>query len=383
MKSSIKITGIVAGLLLILAGCHNRVSDNGAEQAYRATDTSFRMHVSYAKWFRIRYENSTKVIDIIDPWDSTHIMVTYVFLEGGRTPEKKIPGVAYIDVPVKSMACQFTPQLGFAEKLGIIDQITGMSRPDFIFNPVIRERIREKKIALFGEPNNPDLERLLAINPQILIVSPFKDNRYERIRKAGITLAIDASYMEESPLGRAEWIKFIASFFGKDLAANRIFDSIATNYLAIKKQVAGIRERPTIMSGKKFQDNWYISGGKSYMAQFLNDAGFDYIWNDLRITGSIPIDFETVYKRAAQCAYWSFIESPTGPYSYDQIMAEYAPYADFPAFKERHIIMCDTGKTPYYETGIMEPDIILSDFVRVAHPEILPGYDPVYFKLLQ
>jgi iron complex transport system substrate-binding protein len=365
------------------SSCNRLSPPADKESSITVTDTSFRSHVKYAKGFRIKYSKDSKIIDIIDPWDSTHLMVTYIFIQRSNKPEHKIPGAAYIEVPVTTMACQFTPQIGFAQKLGILNKITGMSRPDFIFNSYIKERIKNGKIALFGEPNNPDIERLLAINPQILIVSPFKDNRYEKIRKAGITLAIDASYMEESPLGRAEWIKFIASFFSLDLAADRIFDSIEQNYLQIRQKVTTMPYKPTIFSGKKFQDNWYVAGGKSYMAQFLEDAGFDYIWKDLQISGSVPMDFESVYQRAANCQYWSFIENKTGPYSYDEIQSEFALYADFLAFRDHHVIMCNVNKTPYYEIGILEPDKILSDLVTIAHPELLPGYNPLYFKLLK
>jgi iron complex transport system substrate-binding protein len=379
----IKRTGFAAAIALLLFACHNTAPTEEKAGAIKLTDSAFRSRVKYARGFKIRYTADSKIIELTDPWDTTKIMVTYVFIPRGSNPEKKVQGAAYIEIPVSTMACQFTPQIGFAQKLGILNKITGMSRPDFIFNKSVRELIDSKKIALFGEPNDPDVERLLAINPEILVVSPFKDNRYEKVRKSGITLAIDASYMEESPLGRAEWIKFIASFFALDNSADRIFDSIADRYLEIKDKVARTRERPTIFNGKKFQDNWFIAGGKSYMAQFLNDAGFDYIWNDIRTAGSIPMDFESVYQRAANCQYWSFIESKKGIYSYEEIQGEFAPYSDFLAFRDRHILMCNVGETPYYESGIMEPDIILSDFVKIAHPELLPDYKPVYFKLLK
>jgi len=194
----------------------------------------------------------------------------------------------------------------------------------------------------------------------------------------------DASYMEDSPLGRAEWIKFEATFTNQDKLADKIFTNIAQNYTKLCQRVAQTTTRPTVFTDKKFGDIWYVAGGRSYMGRFLGDAGADYLWKDLNQSGSMPYTFEKVYAKAVKADYWLIkYNDMRVDLTYETLKNEYPLYANFKAFRQKHIFTINTAKTPYYEAGPMEPDKVLADLVAVFHPELLPGYKPTYYYSLQ
>ncbi|NOQ26051.1 MAG: ABC transporter substrate-binding protein [Bacteroidales bacterium] len=368
-------------LILFVFSCkpkHVETSQNN--ESSKIISTSYP---KYAKGFHIEYYDNYKILELINPWDTTRIMYRYLLIPKGMKNIPRVPESVIIETPINSIACLFTTQLAFIKKLGVTNKLTGMSRIEYVKDSTIRDRIEKGEIIQFGEPENPDSEKLIAIDPDILMVSPFRDNKYQHIESAGIPLAVNGSYMEATPLGRAEWIKFVAYFFEMENDANQIFNEIEKQYLEVKNKVEDVDSKPSIFTGRKFSQVWHVVGNNSYMANYLKDAGFDYIWKDLDFYGSVPYEFESVYEKAAHADYWSFIEYNEAEIRYSHIKKDFSSYADFDAFKNKQIIICNSKETPYFENGILEPHLVLSDFVKVAHPDILPDYKPKYFKLLK
>ena len=188
--------------------------------------------------------------------------------------------------------------------------------------------------------------------------------------------------MEEHPLGRAEWVKFMARFFGKEQRANFYFDSLVNCYQKLARVSQSAKTKPTVFSGKPYQGIWYVSPGNSYMAKLFADAGARYLFADKQEQGAIPLDFETVYKKAANADFWVMIENYEGQYTYSILQHEYAPFGDFNAFRNRRIVFCNTNKSTYYDEGMLQPDRLLADFIKAFHPELLPDYKPAYFSML-
>lgn len=378
-KSNIHL--IILMLILITFACKqkhdNTIHESGSNKVIS------EVYPKYAKGFHIKYYDGYKVLEVINPWDTTLIMYRYLLVQKGAKEIPDVPNSVTIETPINSIACLFTTQLAFIKKLGVSDKLVGMSRITYVKDSTIKSKIEKGEIIQFGEPENPDTEKLIAINPDILMVSPFRENKYQHIESAGIPLAVNGSYMETSPLGRAEWIKFTAYFFETENVANQIFNDIEKQYQDIKNKVSEIDSKPSIFTGRKFNQVWHVAGAKSYMGQYLKDAGFDYLWKDLNTNGSVPYEFESVYEKAAHADYWAFIEYRENEISYSQIKNDFSSYADFDAFKNRRIIICNSKETPYFEDGILEPHLVLSDFVKVAHPEIIPDYTPKYFKILK
>ena len=147
--------------------------------------------------------------------------------------------------------------------------------------------------------------------------------------------------------------------------------------------MATTKERPTILSGEMHGGNWYAVGGKNYLAQIFRDAGADYIIHDEN-TGGVPIEFESLYAKAANADYWRILNSFHGDFSYDALEKSETRNKLFKAFKERKVIYCNMKRTAYYEISPVEPDKVLADFVAIFHPELMPkDYKPTFYKLLK
>ena len=367
---------ILTTIVAFFCSCNHPLqkSDNNAQNIIKP---------KYAKGFYIIKNNDLLEAFVKDPWDSTKTLAHYVFVRKNDRNSISVNGATIVKTPCQSVACLSSPEIGFITRLGLIETITGISQKEYIKEPKIVDRIAADKIIDLGPFEAYNTEKLMALNPEVLFAAPFKDNKYGKIIQTGIPMAYCASYMEESPLGRAEWIKFIALFFDKYDEACSIFDTIENNYTKASEIAKRADNKPVVFTGKLYQSIWYISGLKSYMAQYFIDAGAKYAWDDKNHAGSDePANFEQVYERCNAADFWVILEYATNGYSYQKLQSENENYKNFSAFQKRNIVFCNTNLTAYYDKGIIEPDVILKDFIAIFHPDLLPNYVPTYFKRL-
>lgn len=184
-------------------------------------------------------------------------------------------------------------------------------------------------------------------------------------------------------MGQAEWIKFVGLLIGEEEKANKIFNEIEQKYNDLKRLTARVEHRPVVLSGEIHGGTWYAVGGQSFLAQVFEDAGADYFLKDDPRSGGVYLDFETVYNQADQADYWRILNSYPGQYTYETLLAQDERYGDFKAFKQKGVIYCNMREKPYYENMPMEPELLLADFIKVFHPELLPDYVPVYYHQLK
>jgi iron complex transport system substrate-binding protein len=196
-------------------------------------------------------------------------------------------------------------------------------------------------------------------------------------------VAINAEYMEDTPLGRSEWLKFTALFFNKEEEAEKIFAKIAKKYEDIATKAKAVKNRPTVFLGFNFKGTWYTPGGNSYVAKYLADAGANYLWSEDKSSGSLPISFEAVFERAANADYWLNLRQSWN--SLKDVVTEDNRYGDFHAFKKGNLYnnnarLSANGGNDYWQSGISNPDVVLSDLIKIFHPEILPNYNLFYYQ---
>lgn len=192
-----------------------------------------------------------------------------------------------------------------------------------------------------------------------------------------------ADYLETEPLGRAEWIRVVGILCGRKEEADAWFDQIECRYLSLKTLCDSVEERPTVFSDLPFNGQWYVAGGKSYIAQLFADAGADYLWADNDKTGSVPLDFEPILAKAQHADFWRVSNSALQVMTYATLERESDLYALFDAFNQHQMLVCDVVQTGYFERSSMEPDVLLADFIYFFHPELLKGewegYKPKYY----
>ena len=249
--------------------------------------------------------------------------------------------------------------------------------------------MKDGRIVKIGMEGNFDTEMVLAANPDVIFISPFKRGGYEPIKETGITLVPHLGYKELDPLGQAEWIKFVGMFIGKEREANEAFAGIEKRYNDLKARVDSLTQSspsthlPTVFSGEMHSGSWHAVGGKNYLAQIFRDAGARYVIDDEETAGE-NLEFEKMYALAAEADYWRILNSFPDKFSYEALKASEPRNELFKAFKEHKVIYCNMKQQAYYEISPVQPDVLLKDFVAIFHPELVePNYQPTYYSLLK
>jgi len=297
------------------------------------------------------------------------------------TPE----GYTQVVVPIQRTICMTALQLSNFTILNAHDVVKGLTGTKNLFNEDILQRVKDGRIVKIGMEGNFDTEMVLAANPDVIFISPFKRGGYDAIRETGITLVPHLGYKELHPLGQAEWIKFVAMFIGKEQEAHDVFAAIEQRYNSLKSSVARLdsAHRPTVTSGEMHYGTWHAVGGKNYLAQIFRDAGADYVIRDEETAGE-NLEFEKMYALAANADYWRILNSYPGEFSYEALKASEPRNELFKAFREHKVIYCNMKQQPYYEISPVKPDVLLKDFVAIFHPELVePDYQPTFYRLLQ
>lgn len=365
-------------ILLALCGCKKQAAGGAAESRGLTND--------YATGFSItELPGGARLLDIQDPEGVQSESFHYALVPRGEAFE--LPeGYTRVDTPVRSVVCMTSLQLSNFIRLDLRHLVTGITSTRHLKDSVMNARLRSGLTSKIGIEGNFDREIIMALSPDVILVSPFKRGGYEALRDAGAPTVPHLGYKELTPLGQAEWIKVVGLLSGHEREASEAFDSIAARYNALKARVDSVTAgagRPKVFSGEMRGGNWYTVGGRSFLAELMRDAGAEFFLKDNTESGGVTLDYETVFAEASDADYWRIVNSFDGAYSYDALKASDARYADFKAWKEGGVIYCNMKERPFYESMPVEPDVVLADFVAVFHPELLPGHTPGYYKLLE
>lgn len=375
--------------MLLAASCaskgNRQEKEDASPQKVVAAHNNARIVPAYTQGFELDYKDGYVLMDIKDPQNEESTHFQYALVPRGTHPVG-IPGsYTVIETPVRSVICMTSLQLSNFIKLGVEDKVVGITSTRHLFNPTVNRQLKEGKTAKIGIEGNFDNEVIMSINPDLILISPFKRGGYETMKDVGIPLIPHLGYKETTPLGQAEWIKFVGLLLGMEQEANEKFAAIENRYNELKELTAEgkLKKRPVVLSGEIHGGNWYAVGGKSFLAQIFKDAGADYFLKDDNRSGGVTLDFETVYNQGDEADYWRIVNSYPGTYSYDALKEQDPRYADFRAFKEKGVIYCNMREKPFYESMPTEPEVLLADLLHIFHPNLLPDHTPVYYDLLK
>ncbi len=373
---------VLATCLFVFLSCKNNESPN--KEAFKTE--IYKEPIKYAKGFTINYYKTHKEITVTSPWPNSKKTFKYLLIYEGQAVPKHNAQDIIIKLPINKIVVMSTTNIPALEYLKIDDKLMGFPNTRLISSEKTRIRVDNGEIKDLNNALEMNMELLLDLKPELVIGFAVNGNnkKLDQIKKFGIPLVLDGAWTENEPLGRAEWIKFIAAFFNKNEEANKIFNTIESNYLETKNIVAHITKKPTVFSGSMFKDIWYVPGGKSFVAKFLEDAKTNYIWKNNNDTGSLKLNFENVLEKANQAKLWigvGLFENKL------QMQEQNLGYTYFNAFKTNNIYsytnkIGKTGGLLYYELGPLRPDIILKDLITIAHPGLLNNYENYFFKKL-
>lgn len=355
----------------------NQVDDNNA--------CDFKAKVKYAKGFSIDIKENYKEIKVYNPWKNDEILRSYALVPRDKDLPSDLPKDAIIvRIPVRSIALFSNIHVGALLKLGLEDKLVGMTRANKVYNPDLYAKVMKGEIVSLGGAHNKniDIEKILELEPELIMLSAFNEVKSgeTRLENMGFKLAYALNWMEATPLGRAEWMKFVAAFFNKGSEANVIFDKIEANYLQLKQLTAHVKRKTNVLMGWSYKGTWYMPGGQNYMVSYLRDAGADYFLFDDDTRGNIPMSVEAVLDECIHADMWIY---PGICKSMNEIEYGGEIFTQFEAYKKGEVYNIYKRKNQYggsdwWENGCVNPDVVLRDFIKVLHPDLLPQ-DSTFF----
>ena len=375
---------IVIFSVLVLVGCYS-----GKEKREIITEGTFLYteEIRHAEGFSIDYYKEFTKVTINNPWGNDHKPYAeyYIYKSGDNKNRVLEKGKYAFYAPLSSLIVNTFSYFEFLNLLNELETVTGVTDGFRIYNPSILGKIERGLVKDLGDPFNPNIENTIELNPGAVINSAYaqNDSYSERLLITGIPVIYSLEWMEETPLARAEWIKMIAAFFDKGDIASHIFDDIENRYTDVKKKVEGVGKRKSVLAGDNFQGTWYLPGGESFNAALFRDAGLHYVYENNYQRGSIGLDIESVLTQFANTDIWLGCEAS----SYNQLINKDSKYRLLGPVNKRQVFnnhnrTTTSGGNDYFESAIANPDLLLSDMVKAAYPELMSNYSYSYIKPL-
>lgn len=336
----------------------------------------------YAKGFRITKKGAFTEIELLEPYLKANSSLKYLLVPKTEKVPPHDQQVQVIRTPIEKIVCTSTSHVALLDLLNEVDKLVGFPSTELISAKSARMRIDSGLVTDLGMDKELNLELLFTLHPDLVMGYTLTGDmgNLNKVKEMGIPVVINAEYLENHPLGRAEWIKYMAAFFGKEKLADSIFNNIKNEYLKNKSLVDTVSLKPTVMSGILYGDAWFLPGGQNYGAKIFRDAGYHYLWDDDTSNGFLKLSFETVLAKGKEADYWIGVGSFR---SKEEMKSAEQRYTLFKPYKTSHIYTYDarigpTGGSEYLEQGYSRPDLILKDLIKIAHPELLPDYE-LYF----
>ena len=337
----------------------------------------------------VRYDGYT-VVTLKNPWKEGVTLHQYVLVPAGSavansplsTLHSSLPNATVIRTPLSRSMIFSTVHCAMLMDFGKQDCIAGVADLKYIKIPWIQQQVKQGRISDVGDGLSPVIEKIIDQRPDALFLSPFENSGgYGKLEDIDIPIVECAEYMETTPVGRAEWLRFYVILFGCEEKADSLFDAIDKNYNDLKTLVTQ-KNRPSVLLDKVTGSVWYVPGGKSTIGQMIQDAGGNYPWANDEHSGSVSLPFESVLEKAGEADVWLFRYSGNHDITYDELRPEHHGYNQFKSFRNQQVYGCNVELSPFYEETPFRPDWLLNDFIRILHPE-LDNLAPLrYYKKL-
>ena len=352
----------------------------------------------YAKGFWMEDKGSYLDVMVKQSNDSTVPTARYRLIRKNSSPPPPQDGVILIQVPISTIVCTSTTHIPLLDYLGESDKLTGFPSTQYISSAKVRERIDKGLVKELGIDNSINLELLAQLKPSMVMAFSMGSElgHLKKVQELGIPVVINSEYLEQHPLGRAEWIKFMGLFLGKEKEADSVFNWIESEYLKTKALADDLSrqdrlepsddfpKKPTILTGIPYGGTWYLPGGQNYAARFFEDAGCAYLWSDDPSIGFLQLSLETVYERASNADYWIGVGSFE---TYEDLKSADDRFTKFSAWQNKRVYNYNgrigpTGGNEYLELGYLRPDLVLKDLIWITHHKQFPQPELYFYKAL-
>ncbi|MDG1476983.1 MAG: ABC transporter substrate-binding protein, partial [Vicingaceae bacterium] len=363
---------VILSFLLILIGCNSEKKELVSNESLKELPSLIK--VKYAEGFSIRAFEGYKILTINEAWKDAGEIHKYVLYENEKPVN--VEGATFIKVPISSIACMSLTHVAFLEKLELERSIVGISGCNYVSSDKIKAEITSGEIKEIGQDQNISYEILLENSPDIIMsygINSTSSGSLNKMNELGLKVVLNSEYMETHPLGKAEWIKFVAAFYNKSDEANFIFNNIEREYLSLLGLTNNIKVKPTVFTGMPWSGSWYVPGGSSFQSRLFKDAGAKYLWTNNSEKSSLVKSKEIIIDEAYDADFWLNLNS----YSTIASVVDFDnKFKGFSSVKEKQLFNNDAllnakGGNHYWESGVINPQLILKDLIEIFHPDLI------------
>ena len=342
----------------------------------------------YAKLLRMTEQPDYIWSEVVNPWDTTQILHQYLLIDKGvssekvRTLQTQHKNAVVVRTPLQRSLMQSTVHASLALQLGAQQQLVGLCDTAYIVAP----ELKKLHLSDFGRGDQPNVERIIAAQTDACWFAPFEEMRYTSLERANIPVIDCADYLETTPLGRAEWMRFYGRLWGKSQLADSLFEEEVRQYEDLAQKIKEssnrsqssfessqsslrntriLSHKPRVWLDLPWQSTWYVPGGKSYLSALIADAGGDYALQHNDKSGSLPLPLERAWKYAQQAEVWIIKGGQEVPSNYAELSQLSRVYAQFPAVRSHRVWVCNTMQVPYYEQTPFSPALLLREWCQM------------------
>ncbi|OYX85255.1 MAG: ABC transporter substrate-binding protein [Flavobacteriales bacterium 32-34-25] len=367
-------------LLLSFAACKKNENSNTPSQSIQKNEIGYSTNLAIYKY------DGYSIVKVLNPWPDANKNFTYVLKEKNATVPDSLQKYTQLSVPLQSIVVTSTTNIPFLEMLEVEKKLVGFPHTDYVSSEKTRKLIDAGIVKNVGQNERLNMEKLIDLAPEAIVTFGIDNNNpmIANLEKSGLNVIIQADWMEQSPLGKAEWIKLYAALFGKEKEGKILFDNIVKNYNEALQLVANQKAEQTVLYGSMYQNQWFVAKGHSWVAEFMKDAKSNYLWADVDGSGSLGLPFEKILEKAKNAQVWI----ATGSFKSTKELGNSNPhYEQFDAFKTKNVYTFEsklgaTGGTIYYELAPSRPDLVLKDYIKIFHPELLANYNFTFVQKL-
>lgn len=374
--------------LIIIIGVFTSCNHSQTRLEASGGDT---VRFEYARHLKIVKHQGYSIATLTDPWKQGKILHTYALVPKGKAGDEICKAfssdnnqeVTIVRTPITRSVVFTTVHCALLYDLKAESAIKGVCDLQYISIPDVQQRAKlpisdAHHVADCGNSMSSNVEKIIDLKPEAIMVSPFENSGgYGKLDKLHIPLIEMADYMEESSLGRAEWIKFYGMLFGREKAADSLFNEVKSNYEQLKQKAQTAKQTRSVFTERMMGNVWYVPGGRSVIGGLLRDARARYVFANDTHSGSVALSFESVLDRAGKADIWLF-KYNEHPSTLQELLKENAGYGEFKAVKTHLVFACDCTRRPYYEEVSFHPDRLLSDVIQIVHPDIA-GFAPMHY----
>lgn len=377
-KRKMRIFLTLLTVVAFLASCRGSHASSSAEEENKTVP------LKYAENLTIKEFPDYTEVTVRNPWDTLKTLQKYILVERDSAMPKNLPQGTLVKIPVTNALVYSTVHNSLISELGSMDAIGGICNSKYVNGKDLKARLASGKIVDCGVSLSPDLERIIKLNPQVIMLSPFENNdKYAKVGELGIPIIECADYMETSALGRAEWVRFYGLLFGKQDVADKMFADTESNYLKLKEMAAGLAMKPKVIIDQRYGQVWNVPGGVSAMGRLIEDAGGINPFASYKQSGSVPLAPEKVLAEAHDADIWFVRYNQEKDKTMKELGNDAPVNSQFKAYKEGRVYGCNTRYVDFYEETPFHPDRLLEDMISAMHPELSSHTTHHYYHLMR